>query len=113
MGVIHFATSLLSNIPCPNIYARIIDATCVYWSKICGKNGYCSLYNSESFRTFFFGLSASIMFLAFLFDMTVFFKAHRIDIAPESNEVEEKKGTLAIDQGDNLINKRKKSQNEA
>lgn len=53
------------------------------------------------------------MFLAFLFDMTVFFKAHRIDIAPESHEAEEKKGTLAIDQGDNLLNKRKKSQNEA
>lgn len=55
MGIIQFSIGLLSNIPCPNIYARIIDATCIVWTKICGKNGHCSLYDSDSFRRNFFG----------------------------------------------------------
>lgn len=55
MGIIQFSIGLLSNIPCPNIYARIIDATCIVWTKMCGENGHCSLYDSDSFRTYFFG----------------------------------------------------------
>lgn len=55
MGIIQFSIGLLSNIPCPNIYARIIDATCIVWTKICGNNGHCSLYDSDSFRKYFFG----------------------------------------------------------
>lgn len=55
MGIIQFSIGLLSNIPCPNIYARIIDATCIVWTKICGDNGHCSLYDSDSFRKYFFG----------------------------------------------------------
>lgn len=55
MGIIQFSIGLLSNIPCPNIYARIIDATCIVWKKNCGKNGHCSLYDSDAFRGYFFG----------------------------------------------------------
>lgn len=55
MGIIQFSLGLLSNIPCPNIYARIIDATCIVWTKICGRNGHCSLYDLDSFRGHFFG----------------------------------------------------------
>lgn len=55
MGIVQFSLGLLSNIPCPNIYGRIIDATCVVWQKICGNNGHCSLYDSDSFRKYFFG----------------------------------------------------------
>ena len=55
MGIVQFSLGLLSNIPCPNIYARIIDTTCVVWTKICKKNGHCLLYNSDSFRGYFFG----------------------------------------------------------
>lgn len=55
MGIVQFSIGLLSNIPCPNIYARIIDATCIVWTKICGRNGHCSLYDSDSFRRYFFG----------------------------------------------------------
>jgi hypothetical protein len=55
MGIIQFSIGLLSNIPCPNIYGHLIDATCMVWSKICGVDGYCALYDSDSFRTHFFG----------------------------------------------------------
>lgn len=55
MGIVQFSLGLFANIPCPNIYARIIDATCIVWTKICGQNGHCSLYDSDSFRTYYFG----------------------------------------------------------
>lgn len=60
MGIVQFSMGLLSNIPCPNIYARIIDATCIVWTKMCGLNGHCLLYNSDSFRGYFFGKFAAV-----------------------------------------------------
>lgn len=61
MGIVQFSIGLLSNIPCPNIYARIIDATCIVWTKICGQNGHCSLYDSDSFRKYFFGKKKALI----------------------------------------------------
>lgn len=66
MGIIQFSIGLLSNIPCPNIYARIIDATCIVWTKICGNNGHCSLYDSDSFRRYFFGMQYFLLAISVL-----------------------------------------------
>jgi len=56
MGIIQFSLSLLSNIPCPHIFARIIDRACIVWAKMCGDDdGYCTMYDADSFRRFFFG----------------------------------------------------------
>lgn len=55
MGIVQFSLGLLSNIPCPNIYGHIIDATCILFAKICGNPGHCLFYNSDSFRKLFFG----------------------------------------------------------
>lgn len=53
MGIVQFSIGLLSNIPCPNIYGRIIDATCIMFAN--GTQGHCVFYNSDSFRKYFFG----------------------------------------------------------
>jgi hypothetical protein len=55
MGIVQFSIGLFSNIPCPNIYGRIIDATCIMFAKICGNHGHCVFYNSDNFRKYFFG----------------------------------------------------------
>ncbi|XP_070494432.1 solute carrier organic anion transporter family member 74D [Chironomus tepperi] len=88
MGIVQFSLGLLSNIPCPHIFGRIIDATCIVWNKVCSENSYCSFYNADTFRKYFFGVSCFIMLIAFVMDMIVFFKSHRIDIDPEGNEPE-------------------------
>lgn len=108
MGIVQFSLGLLSNIPCPHIFGRIIDATCIVWNKVCSENSYCSFYNADTFRKYFFGMfivnysipvfkyhfncclgvSCFIMLIAFVMDMIVFFKSHRIDIDPEGNEPE-------------------------
>jgi hypothetical protein len=55
MGIVQFSIGLLSNIPCPNIFGRIIDATCIVWTDICGQHGHCVFYNLDTFRRLFFG----------------------------------------------------------
>lgn len=55
MGIIQFSLGVFSNIPCPNIYAFITSASCIMWNRICGQNGYCSLYDADTFRINFFG----------------------------------------------------------
>ncbi|KAG5682319.1 hypothetical protein PVAND_011678 [Polypedilum vanderplanki] len=110
MGIVQFSIGLLSNIPCPNIYGRIIDATCIVWTDICGKHGHCVFYNSDTFRRLFFGVSCAIMLVAFVMDIIVYLKSHRIDIDPEGNEAVEKKETSHDEGDENLLKLRKLSQ---
>ncbi|XP_002026513.2 solute carrier organic anion transporter family member 3A1 [Drosophila persimilis] len=83
MGVIQSAIGLFGNVPCPIIYGAVVDSACLIWKSVCGKHGACSLYDADTFRHYFLGITAGIMFLAFLMDLVVWRKAHRIDIAPE------------------------------
>ncbi|XP_065358800.1 solute carrier organic anion transporter family member 74D [Calliphora vicina] len=85
MGLIQSAIGLFGNVPCPIIYGAVVDSACLIWRSVCGKHGACSLYDSETFRHYFLGITAGIMFLAFIMDLVVWSKAHRIDIAPEEN----------------------------
>lgn len=114
MGIVQFSIGLLSNIPCPHIFGRIIDATCIVWNKVCGVNSYCSFYNSDTFRRLFFGVSCGIMLLAFVMDIIVFLKSHRIDIDPEGNEADvETKELPNEDHGkEDLLKLRKLSHDE-
>ncbi|XP_068141904.1 solute carrier organic anion transporter family member 74D [Drosophila tropicalis] len=85
MGVIQSAIGLFGNVPCPIIYGAVVDSACLIWKSVCGKHGACSLYDADTFRQYFLGITAGIMFLAFLMDLVVWRKAHRIDIAPEDH----------------------------
>lgn len=55
MGIIQFAIGLFGQIPCPIIYGAVVDAACRIWVKTCGKTGYCSIYDSDTFRIYFLG----------------------------------------------------------
>lgn len=91
LGVIQSAIGLFGNVPCPIIYGAVIDSACLVWKTVCGKHGACSLYDIEAFRHNFLGITAGIMFLAFLMDLIVWSKAHRIDITPEEEAEKEAK----------------------
>lgn len=97
MGIIQFAIGLFGNVPCPIIYGAVVDSACLVWETICGKQGACSLYDVDTFRYFFLGTTSGIMVLAFIMDLVVWHKAHRIDIDPESsNSDAEVEKTIAI-----------------
>ncbi|XP_032527560.1 solute carrier organic anion transporter family member 74D-like isoform X1 [Danaus plexippus] len=82
MGVIQFAIGVFGNVPCPIIFGAAIDAACRLRDAACGLIGACASYDSDRFRHFFLGLSAGLMFLAFIMDMLVWLRASRIDMNP-------------------------------
>ncbi|KAI5632437.1 organic anion transporter polypeptide (OATP) family domain-containing protein [Phthorimaea operculella] len=85
MGVIQFAIGVFGNVPCPIVFGAAIDAACRLRDYACGILGACESFDNDNLRRFFLGLTAFLMFLAFLTDMIVWSKAGRIDMNPESN----------------------------
>lgn len=49
-GLMLMMVSLFGLIPGPIIFGRIIDSTCLKWTKTCTGNGNCQLYDQEAFR---------------------------------------------------------------
>jgi len=49
-GLALMMISLLALIPGPIIFGRLIDSTCLVWTKTCNGNGNCQLYDQTRFR---------------------------------------------------------------
>ncbi|CAH0592197.1 unnamed protein product [Chrysodeixis includens] len=82
MGVIQFAIGVFGNVPCPIVFGAAVDAACRARDALCGMLGACASYDNDSFRHLYLGLSAGLMFLAFIMDLLVWSKAGRIDMNP-------------------------------
>ncbi|GAB6028302.1 hypothetical protein CHUAL_002477 [Chamberlinius hualienensis] len=83
LGLISFAIGLFGNVPCPIIYGAVVDSACLIWDEICGKRGACKLYDPALFRFFFHGMTGAIMFVAFIVDVIVWYKAKNINFSDE------------------------------
>ncbi|CAI6359620.1 unnamed protein product [Macrosiphum euphorbiae] len=79
LGLIQFAIGLFGNVPCPILYGAVVDSACLIWEMTCGKQGACSLYNSDSFRIFYHGVTGILMMCAFFVDIIVWYKAGSIN----------------------------------
>ncbi|XP_025413208.1 solute carrier organic anion transporter family member 3A1-like [Sipha flava] len=79
LGLIQFAIGLFGNVPCPILYGAVVDSACLVWEMTCGKQGACSLYNSDSFRIFYHGVTGLLMMCAFFVDIIVWYKAGSIN----------------------------------
>ncbi|CAG7731977.1 unnamed protein product [Allacma fusca] len=88
LGLVQCAIGLLGNVPCPIIYGSIVDSTCKMWvtsrSGCHQSTGHCWLYDSNKFRVYFHGTTSFFMFLASLFDISIYFKAQDIQINASS-----------------------------
>ncbi|CAH0724567.1 unnamed protein product, partial [Brenthis ino] len=82
MGVIQFAIGVFGNVPCPIVFGAAVDAACRLRDAACGVLGACASYDNDSLRYFYLGLSAALMFFAFIMDMLVWSRAGRIDMNP-------------------------------
>jgi len=49
-GLALMMISLLALIPGPIMFGRLIDSTCLVWTKTCNGNGNCQLYDQTRFR---------------------------------------------------------------
>jgi solute carrier organic anion transporter, putative (fragment) len=87
------------NVPCPIIYGAVVDSACLFWEDNCGQRGACRIYDPAKFRIFFHGLTAAIMFAAFIVDSIVWCKAPSIHLSEEEDKV--KNGPLGVKALDN------------
>ncbi|XP_064488441.1 solute carrier organic anion transporter family member 74D-like [Ornithodoros turicata] len=85
LGLIQFAIGLFGNVPCPIIYGAVVDSACLFWEDNCGEPGACRVYDPAKFRMVFHGVTAVIMFIAFLVDAVVWYKASSIHIHEEED----------------------------
>lgn len=85
LGLIQFAIGLFGNVPCPIIYGAVVDSACLFWEDNCGEPGACRVYDPTKFRMVFHGVTAVIMFVAFLVDAVVWYKASSIHIHEEED----------------------------
>ncbi|KAG1660552.1 Solute carrier organic anion transporter family member 1A1 [Nymphon striatum] len=91
-----FIVYLLWNVPCPIIYGALIDSTCQFWENKDGQVGACKMYESHMFRKLFHGITAAVMFLAFLVDIVVWLKASSIVNFSEYENPNDKEAGLPI-----------------
>lgn len=88
------------NIPCSVIYGTVIDLTCIHWDTL-GPNvessktnpstlrGACRAYNNDTFRYYLHGVTALIMFLAFLVDCVISRRAKEVDFYDKKDSIKE------------------------
>jgi len=91
LGLVSFSIGLFGNVPCPIVYGAVVDSACLFWEETCGEAGACRVYDSDKFRFAFHGVTALIMFVAFLVDMLVYFEAEGIKFEEEEVAEQETK----------------------
>ncbi|CAL8113706.1 unnamed protein product [Orchesella dallaii] len=99
LGLIQCAIGIFGNVPCPVIYGTVVDSACIVWGSTVNEcspeehldpldtstRGHCWVYDSTSFRIYFHGTTAVLMFVAFVIDLVVVFHAQNINIGVNEN----------------------------
>ncbi|TMW53195.1 hypothetical protein DOY81_001738 [Sarcophaga bullata] len=75
--------SLLALIPGPIIFGRIIDSTCLKWTKTCSGNGNCQIYDQAAFRYLVNTVAFSLTALGVFFDILVWYHGRHLDLYGE------------------------------
>ncbi|EDW28766.1 GL18770 [Drosophila persimilis] len=79
-GLALMMISMFALIPGPIIFGRLIDSTCLVWTKTCNGNGNCQLYDQTRFRYSINFLSCLLTFIGMLFDYLVWYYGRDLDI---------------------------------
>ncbi|XP_023159663.2 solute carrier organic anion transporter family member 74D [Drosophila hydei] len=79
-GLALMMISLFALIPGPIIFGRIIDSTCLIWTKTCHGNGNCQLYDQTKFRYSINFLSCFFTSIGVVFDWLVWYYGRDLDL---------------------------------
>ncbi|EDX04811.1 GD22119 [Drosophila simulans] len=90
-GLALMMISLLALIPGPIMFGRLIDSTCLVWTKTCNGNGNCQLYDQTRFRYSLNFLSCMLTFMGLLFDYLVWYYGRNLDIYGDKEAKEEER----------------------
>ncbi|XP_073826986.1 organic anion transporting polypeptide 33Ea [Musca autumnalis] len=94
-GLMLMMVSLFGLIPGPIIFGRIIDSTCLKWTKTCTGNGNCQLYDQDAFRLNINTVACCFTAIGVFFDVLVWYHGRHLDLygekeAERSDELERK-----------------------
>ncbi|KAG9280429.1 solute carrier organic anion transporter family member 1C1-like [Astyanax mexicanus] len=66
-GMFMLVLRVLGGIPAPIYFGALIDSTCLKWgSRKCGGRGACRMYDTETFRYLFLGLTSSLRICSYV-----------------------------------------------
>uniref|UniRef100_A0A1I8PEC0 Solute carrier organic anion transporter family member n=1 Tax=Stomoxys calcitrans TaxID=35570 RepID=A0A1I8PEC0_STOCA len=82
-GLMLMMVSLFGLIPGPIIFGRIIDSTCLKWTKTCTGNGNCQLYDQEAFRVNINSVACCFTAIGVFFDILVWYHGRHLDLYGE------------------------------
>ncbi|XP_037811901.1 solute carrier organic anion transporter family member 74D [Lucilia sericata] len=91
-GLSLMMVSLFALIPGPIIFGRIIDSTCLKWTKTCSGNGNCQIYDQSAFRYLVNTVAFSLTAIGVVFDILVWYHGRHLDLygEREAQRLEEK-----------------------
>ncbi|KAH8234036.1 hypothetical protein KR032_011389 [Drosophila birchii] len=90
-GLALMMISLFALIPGPIMFGRLIDSTCLVWTKTCNGNGNCQLYDQTRFRYSLNFLSCVLTFIGMFFDYLVWYYGRNLDIYGDKEAKEEER----------------------
>lgn len=85
-----FWHSLVVSIPYPIVYGKIFDWNCIVWRKECNKKGNCWLYDTESLRLTYHGISITLIALGSVFDLIMIFLSPRLGQLYDDEDISKK-----------------------
>uniref|UniRef100_A0A8C4QHT3 Solute carrier organic anion transporter family member n=1 Tax=Eptatretus burgeri TaxID=7764 RepID=A0A8C4QHT3_EPTBU len=77
LGMQFILLRTLAYIPTPIYFGAVIDTTCMLWQRSCASSGSCLEYDVTTFRFVYFGLTAGIKTIAFLFISLAWFSVRQ------------------------------------
>lgn len=72
IGIQFMLLRVLAWMPCPVLYGRVIDSTCLLWERKCDNNASCRYYDNTQFRQRYLGLQLVFEVAAFVCFFIVF-----------------------------------------
>ncbi|KAM5172160.1 solute carrier organic anion transporter family member 1C1-like [Mantella aurantiaca] len=85
LGIYTMTIRVLAGVPAPMYLGALIDSTCLKWgSRSCNRRGSCRLYNTDSFRFIYLGMTVALG-VGFIFFCSVLLFTLRKRCPPEEN----------------------------
>ncbi|CAK8681292.1 unnamed protein product [Clavelina lepadiformis] len=92
MGLILCSIRLFGYIPGPVIYGKLIDRSCLLWSrKPCSDRAYCSVYDNAGFRYGFLGLMNAMKIVSITLALTYYFVFAKPDAEKLKKQIDQEK----------------------
>ncbi|XP_062051501.1 solute carrier organic anion transporter family member 1C1 [Lepus europaeus] len=95
LGIYTLAVRVLAGIPAPVYFGVLIDTSCLKWGfKRCGSRGSCRLYDSNSFRHIYLGVTMILGTVSIFLSFAVLFILKKKDVSKHRSVIAKRERTM-------------------